>query len=50
MSDPTSQSNFEEIVTKHVAFDWLVDFEKKVVTGSATHTLAVVNEAVQEVV
>lgn len=50
MSDPTSQSNFETIVTVHVAFDWSVDFEKKVIAGSATHTLFVIDDSVREVV
>ena len=50
MSDPTSQSNFASIVTEHVAFDWTVDFEKKVISGSATHTLRAVDDGVEEVV
>ena len=50
MSDPTSQSNFDSIVTEHVSFDWAIDFEKNIIAGSATHALVVVSDAVQEVV
>ncbi|KAG1767142.1 hypothetical protein EDD22DRAFT_876852 [Suillus occidentalis] len=35
--DPTSQSNYLQIVTKHITFDWTVDFDNKIITGSATH-------------
>jgi leukotriene-A4 hydrolase len=49
MEDPTTQSNYVEISTQHVAFDWHVDFKLKVITGSATHDLTVRKDGVEEV-
>lgn len=46
--DPTSQSNYTQIATTHVSFDWTVDFEKRCIHGSATHRL-VAKEDVSEV-
>ena len=34
--EPSSFANLDEVRVKHVAFDWVVDFEKKVVRGSVT--------------
>lgn len=48
-ADPTSQSNYLQIATKHVAFDWKVDFENKVITGTATHDLVAKADGVSEV-
>lgn len=50
MPDPTTQSNYLSIITKHVSFDWTVDFDKKMIRGSATHTLLVQDSVVKEVV
>ena len=50
MSDPTSQANYLAIATTHIHFDWVVDYEAEVVKGSATHTLAVKEDDVKEVV
>ncbi|KAI0317914.1 peptidase family M1-domain-containing protein [Amylostereum chailletii] len=50
MSDPTSQSNFLQIATTHIHFDWTVDYEKQTVSGSATHKLAVKEDGVKEVI
>ena len=48
-SDPTTQSNYLEISTQHVALDWHVDFTLKVISGSATHDLTVRKDGVEEV-
>lgn len=50
MPDPTTQSNYLSIATEHVALDWTVDFDQKLIQGSATHTLLVEDEIVKEVV
>lgn len=47
--DTASQANFKDIATEHVAFDWTVDFELKVLSGSATHTLKVKRDGVREI-
>jgi len=47
--DPTTQSNYLDIYTVHISLDWLVDFDKKVISGSATHKLTVASSAVKEV-
>ncbi|OBZ79425.1 Leukotriene A-4 hydrolase [Grifola frondosa] len=48
--DPTTQSNYHEIVSEHVHFDWTVDYTRNIISGSATHTLTVKQEAVKEVI
>ena len=48
VEDPTSQSNYTQIVTTNVSLDWTVDFEKRCIHGSATHQL-VAKEDVSEV-
>lgn len=47
--DPTTQSNYLEIHSVHVNLDWVVDFEAKVISGSATHTLKVAQDGVSQV-
>lgn len=47
--DPTTQSNYLEISSQHVALDWHVDFTLKVISGSATHDLKVRKDGVEEV-
>lgn len=49
MSDPTSQANYTEICTEHVAFKWNIDFINKKIAGSATHDLRVSKDQVAEV-
>ena len=49
MSDPTTQSNYLEIVTEHVLFSWTVDFKTKIIEGSALHDLTVKKDDVREV-
>ncbi|KAF7797777.1 hypothetical protein EIP86_008978 [Pleurotus ostreatoroseus] len=48
--DPTSQANYLKIVSQHITFIWTIDFTKKVVSGSATHTLKVLQSDVDEVI
>jgi len=47
--DPTTQSNYLDVYTTHISLDWLVDFEKKNISGSATHKLTVASSGVEEV-
>ncbi|KAF8639401.1 hypothetical protein AX17_001526 [Amanita inopinata Kibby_2008] len=50
MPDPTTQSNYLEIVSEHISFDWRLDFETKTISGSATHKLKVIEDGVREVI
>ena len=47
--DPTTQSNYLDVHTTHISIDWHVDFDEKIVSGSATHRLTVVSSGVNEV-
>ncbi|KLO11271.1 hypothetical protein SCHPADRAFT_855590, partial [Schizopora paradoxa] len=48
--DPTSQSNYLEVTTKHVEFIWDVNFSNRIIEGSALHTMIVKAESVNEVI
>ncbi|TFK25898.1 leukotriene-A4 hydrolase [Coprinopsis marcescibilis] len=48
--DPSSQSNFYDVETKNVAFDWEVDFDTKTIKGTATYSLEVKKDGVTEVI
>jgi leukotriene-A4 hydrolase len=48
--DPATQSNYGEITTKHVHFDWTVDWAKRIIFGSATHDLEANQDNVSQVV
>ncbi|CAE6493395.1 unnamed protein product [Rhizoctonia solani] len=48
--DPTTQSNYTEITTKHVHFDWVIDWDRRVISGSATHDLIVNQDNIDQVV
>lgn len=48
--DPTTQTNYTQIASEHIDFDWSIDFGKKIVSGSAAHTLLVKEAGVEEVV
>jgi len=39
--DPTTQSNYHQISTRHFSLNWSIDFCEKVISGSVTHELAV---------
>ena len=47
--DPTTQANYTQIASEHIHFEWTVDFEKKKIFGSATHTLDVKEDDLKEV-
>lgn len=48
MADPATQSNYLQITTQSVSFDWTLDFNTKTIAGSATHDLAVKEDGVKE--
>jgi leukotriene-A4 hydrolase len=48
--DPATQSNYAEITTKHVHFDWVIDWKQRVISGSATHDLVANQDKVERVV
>ncbi|EIW81415.1 leukotriene-A4 hydrolase [Coniophora puteana RWD-64-598 SS2] len=48
--DPTTFSNYWQIATEHIDFSWSVDFQKRVITGSAVHKLKVKDDGVKEVI
>ena len=47
--DPVTQTNYLQITSEHVHFDWTIDFDAKVISGSATHTLVAHEDDVSEV-
>jgi hypothetical protein len=49
MPDPTTQSNYLQVYTTNVDFDWTLDFEKQVLEGAATHTLLAQETGIEEV-
>ncbi|TFK71738.1 hypothetical protein BDN72DRAFT_793498 [Pluteus cervinus] len=49
-SDPTTQSNYKQIFTKNIELEWVLDFDRKVISGSATHTLEVKDPSTNEVI
>ncbi|KAH7106395.1 peptidase family M1-domain-containing protein [Auriculariales sp. MPI-PUGE-AT-0066] len=38
-TDPTTYANYGDIASEHIALEWAIDWDKKVISGSATHTL-----------
>ncbi|KAH6904902.1 leukotriene-A4 hydrolase [Coprinopsis sp. MPI-PUGE-AT-0042] len=48
--DPTTQSNYWQVATENVAFDWDVDFNSKTISGSASYTLKVKTDGPKEVI
>lgn len=50
MPDLSTQSNYLAIITEHVSFASTVDFDRKLIFGSATHTLLIKDRAAKEVV
>ena len=49
MSDPTTQSNYLDIATRHFSLEWMVDFEAQTISGKAVYELEVRREGVHEV-
>lgn len=48
MADPTTQSNYLQIVTEHLSLDWTLDFDARLVSGSAVHHFIVKEDGVKE--
>ncbi|PPQ99607.1 hypothetical protein CVT24_005183, partial [Panaeolus cyanescens] len=48
--DTATQSNYLDIATEHVAFDWKINFEQKSIGGSAEHLLKVKKDGVDKVI
>ncbi|KAJ7020251.1 peptidase family M1-domain-containing protein [Mycena alexandri] len=48
--DPTTQSNYSQIASAHITFDWSVDFTARIVSGSATHRMNVLADDVEEAI
>jgi leukotriene-A4 hydrolase len=49
MSDPTTQANYLEITTEHALFNWVVDFQQKIISGYVIHDLKVKEDGVKEI-
>ena len=47
--DPTTHSNYSDVYTTHISLDWHIDFDQKIISGSATHKLTVVSPGVKDV-
>jgi leukotriene-A4 hydrolase len=47
--DPTTQSNYSQIASNNISFDWTLDFPAQILSGSATHHLNVLVDGVSEV-
>ncbi|KAJ7086015.1 peptidase family M1-domain-containing protein [Mycena belliarum] len=48
--DPTTQSNYSEIASQSIHFDWALDFSAQTLSGCATHQLTVLVDGVSEVI
>ncbi|KAF8899673.1 peptidase family M1-domain-containing protein [Mucidula mucida] len=48
--DPTSQSNYLDVYSEHVSLKWTINWDKRIIFGSATHDLRVVKDGVAEVI
>jgi leukotriene-A4 hydrolase len=47
--DPTTQSNYFDIVTESVVFDWTVDFNEEIIKGNVIHHFKVKKDGVSQV-
>lgn len=48
--DNTSQANFHHIASTNLDFEWTIDFDAKLISGSVKHTLEARQDGVKEVV
>ena len=48
--DNTSQANFLDITSTNLDFDWTIDFDAKLISGSVKHTLIAKKGGVTQVV
>ena len=46
--DTATQSNYREIRTNHLHFDWTIDWAKQLVEGEVVHTLEAQTDGVSE--
>lgn len=49
MPDPTTQSNYLQVYTTNVDFNWNLDFVNQIVEGAATHSVLAKGAGVEEV-
>lgn len=49
MPDPTTQSNYLQVYTTNVDFNWNLDFINQIVEGAATHTVLAKEAGIEEV-
>lgn len=47
--DAASQSNWQDVTSEHVDFEWSLDFNTQLISGSATHHLVVKKDGAREV-
>ncbi|KAF9463241.1 hypothetical protein BDZ94DRAFT_1259460 [Collybia nuda] len=50
MPDPTTQSNYLQITSEHIALNWRLDFDFHIISGYVIHHLLVKEEHVEEVI
>ncbi|KAJ7269987.1 hypothetical protein B0H12DRAFT_1200389 [Mycena haematopus] len=48
--DPTTQSNYRQVASEHISFDWSIDFAAQILSGSATHRMNVLVDDVEEAI
>ncbi|KAH8825130.1 peptidase family M1-domain-containing protein [Flagelloscypha sp. PMI_526] len=48
--DPTTQSNYTQVISKHIHLDWKVDYDALIISGTAVHDLEAVANDVNLVV
>ncbi|KAJ7221960.1 Metalloprotease [Mycena haematopus] len=48
--DPTTQSNYRQVASEHISFDWSVDFTAQILSGSATHRMNVLVDDVEDAI
>ncbi|KAF7367549.1 Leukotriene A-4 hydrolase [Mycena sanguinolenta] len=48
--DPTTQSNYHQVASEHISFDWSIDFTAQTLSGSATHRMNVLVDDVHEAI
>ncbi|KAJ7293982.1 peptidase family M1-domain-containing protein [Mycena rebaudengoi] len=48
--DQQTQSNYTQVATEHVTFNWSIDFETQVLAGSAIHRMNVLIDDVHEAI
>lgn len=49
MHDPTTQSNYLDILTHHIVLQWSIDLEARTVSGTAIHDMEVKSQAIGEI-